>query len=307
MKISLKKKTIKYLNKLYDNKLDNKTFIVTGSTSGVGLKTAIELLYLGAKVIFAIRNISKALSIIDEIKLVYRDIKYEILELDLSSLESIDEFVKYIISNNIDIDGFINNAGTYSKNKEYTKDGFELNIGTNYIGTYYLTNKLIPYFRQLNHDVILINTTSISYKYIDIDYDDFFKDKEYSKFKTYSLSKLCTLKYTLYLFDELNGSNIKVYMTHPGITYSPLILKAYNKFIAFLVRIFRFIFLTSEDAARANLLCISGKVKENNLYGPHLFFDVYGKPKKNKIKKKAYKEIDKLINYTNILLTEKTK
>ncbi len=303
--MSLRNKTVKYINNICPNKLNNKTYVVTGSTSGVGLKTIEELIFLNAKVIFAVRNIEKARSIINELKKEYNDFNYLILKLDLSNLKSIDEFVEYIINNKIDIDGFINNAGIYNHKLEYTLDGFESNIGTNYIGTYYLTNKLIPYLKTLNHSVTLINTTSISYKYAKINYNDFLGTNNYSKFKSYSESKLCMLKYSLYLFKELIGTNIKVYMVHPGITYSPLIIKAYNKFIGFLVKTFRFIFLKSEDAARASILCISGKAVPNNLYGPHIFFDVYGKPKINKIKKSTYQDIDKLIDYTDYLIDKK--
>ena len=301
--MGLSKKVIKYLNIIKSYKLESKTIVVTGATSGIGLKTVEELLFSNAKVIMAIRNIEKGEIIKESLLKEYNNADIKLIKLDIADLSSIDEFVRYIIENKINIDGFINNAGVYNKKISYTKDGFESNIGTNYIGTYYLINKLIPYFKSLDHEVKLINTTSISYKYVKIDYEDFFKYKKFSKFKTYGISKLCILKYSLYLNEILNNTNVSLYLVHPGVTYSPLIGGAYTKIASLFSKLLKFIFMSNEKAARASILCLSNDdIEKGNLYGPTVFFDVYGKPKKNRIKKSAYKDLDKLIEYTDNLL-----
>ena len=67
------------------------------------------------------------------------------MPLDLASLTSIEAFCEELASSKVDIDAFVNNAGAFRQPGKKPADGFDLVIGTNYIGTYYLSERLLPY------------------------------------------------------------------------------------------------------------------------------------------------------------------
>ena len=174
--MSLKEKTKRYLNKKCKNSIKGKTIVITGATSGVGLKAAEELLYLGANLILAARNQEKAEEIKKNLEEEYKDSTIDIYPLDLASLDSIKKFAARIKRNKVDVYGFVNNAGVFSGNNR-TVDNYPLVMGTNYIGTFVLVERLLPYFMSLSHDVKLINTSSISYKSGKINYNEMLKQR----------------------------------------------------------------------------------------------------------------------------------
>jgi NAD(P)-dependent dehydrogenase (short-subunit alcohol dehydrogenase family) len=203
--MSLSKKTINWLNKL-NISLKGKTVLVTGSNSGVGLKTIETSLFLGADVILACRNMEKAIKAKNDLLGDYPDAKIDIMQIDLSDFSSIDALAQNIIDNKIDIDIFVNNAGTFHK-RGVTKDGFENVIGTNYFGVYRLTEKIIPYLKTLPHKVYYFNTISVVHKLVKIDYKDFYCNIHYEHFNVYAKSKLCLAKYSYDL-----ARNLKIQM-----------------------------------------------------------------------------------------------
>ena len=128
--MSLKEKTKRYLNKKCKNSIVGKTIVITGATSGIGLKAAEELLYLGANLILAARNKEKAENIKQKLIEEYKDSTIDIYPLDLASLDSIKKFAARIKRNKVDVYGFVNNAGVFS-GKNRTIDGYPLVMGTN--------------------------------------------------------------------------------------------------------------------------------------------------------------------------------
>ena len=99
------------------------------------------------------------------------------MELDLASLTSIEAFCEDLASSKVDIDAFVNNAGAFRQPGKKTADGFDLVIGTNYIGTYYLSERLLPYLSSLPHEVVYMNTISIIHKIATVDYADFYYER----------------------------------------------------------------------------------------------------------------------------------
>ena len=195
--MSLTKKTIKWLAKNTSTSLEGKTILITGANSGIGYKTAETCIYLGANVIMACRNTERANEAKNKLLSEYPKANISIMELDLASFSSIDSFTKKIVDEQTNIDVFVNNAGIFHQPHKTTKEGFELVIGVNYLGTYYLTKKIMPYLLSLPHEVVYINTTSIIHKIAGkIDYKDFFYKNKYSDLAAYARSKICLTKYT---------------------------------------------------------------------------------------------------------------
>ncbi len=304
----LKKSTIEFINKNCNIDLKGKNVLITGANSGIGLKTAETFLFAGANVIMACRNEKKANDARENLLKDYPKAKIFVLSLDLADFKSIDNFVKTMKNQKIDIDCFINNAGVFRQPNQKTKDGFELVMGTNYLGTFYLIGKIMPYLKELKHAVYLINTLSLVYKMVKIDYSDFFCERKYGNFRIYARSKLALAKYTHYLSAFVGDSAknvrdncIKVCAVHTGVSVTELMNKAYPR-LSKLANLFRFMFNSIEKSSLGSLYIMANNLPNGTFVGPKGWFSMKGYPKINKIHKKMKTDTQKLIDCTKKML-----
>lgn len=297
--MALSDKTRKWLSKNANISLKGKTAVVTGSNSGVGFKTAESLAYLGADVILACRNMQRANEAQKLLANEYPESQISVMELNLADLSSIDAFIAKIAEQKIDIDVFVNNAGVFHQPNKKTEDGFELVIGTNYIGVYYLTEKLLPYLTALPHEVAYINTISMIHKIAKPDYKDFYYGKNYGNFKVYARSKICLAKYSYYLAKKLENSRMRVYMNHPGMAVTPLSINAYGPKIAKLNKVFGRLFNSPEKSSLSVAYILSHDVPVGSIVGPNKGFGGWGYPKNNRILRKVKTGAQELIAFTN--------
>ena len=149
----------------------DKVFIVTGPTSGLGKETSIVLARKNATVIMAARDLKKAESVKKEILNENKNAKIDIQELDLCSLESINSFTETINKKYKALDVLINNAGIMACPHSKTKDGFEIQMGTNHLGHFALTGLLLPLIKKTENSRI-VNISSIAHKSGNIDFED---------------------------------------------------------------------------------------------------------------------------------------
>ena len=233
--------------------LTGKLIIVTGSSDGIGLETAKDLLKSNAKVIFACRNKSKTEGIINNFP---ENLKKNsiFVQLDLESFKSIYNFSKEIKSKYQKIDVLINNAGISSWGKIYkTEDGY-LNIyQTNYLGNVLLTLLLLDHFNEKESKII--NLSSIEYKKAKLTYGDskylnnydlMFKNfsEMRNKHNFYSNTKLLVNYFTQYLagLTEEKYPYLKVVCLHPGVIFTKIFTLEKALFNLLFVLIFRNIF-----------------------------------------------------------------
>jgi NAD(P)-dependent dehydrogenase (short-subunit alcohol dehydrogenase family) len=186
--------------------LDGRTAIVTGSNSGIGLAAARELAGAGARVVMAVRNTGKGEDAASGI-----DGTVEVRELDLADLSSVREFASGFEG---DLDLLINNAGVMAVPKSRTADGFEMQIGTNHLGHFALTNLLLPQVRDR-----VVTIASGAHRMGKIDLDDLnWENRRYDRWRAYGQSKLANLLFTLELQRRLSesGSDVIAVAAHPG-------------------------------------------------------------------------------------------
>jgi len=297
--MSLKKKTIKWLSKNAVKSLNGKTILITGANSGVGYKTAEICIFLGANVIMACRNNEKAKEARDKLISQYPRANISIAQLDLASFASIESFVQKVKDDHTDIDVFVNNAGVFHQPNKTTEDGFEYVIGVNYLGTYYLTEKILPYLLTHQHNVVYINTISLIHKFAKkIDYNDFYYNKKYRNLSVYTRSKVCLAKYTYKLAKKYENSNVKILMNHPGISITPLGLNAFGKRVKRLSKVFKNIFNSPEKSALSVASILSHDIPAGSIVGPNKLFGGWGYPKINRTSKKVKIGAEELINFT---------
>ena len=141
--------------------MSGKLIIVTGSTSGIGKYTALELVSKGAKVIFACRNEEKTRKVLEEVNQENRHLAiFE--KIDLSSFQSVIDFAQRIKENYEKIDILMSNAGNAPDNFRITEDGFESCIEGNFLGHVVLTYLLMEH---MNENGRIINLSSIGHNY----------------------------------------------------------------------------------------------------------------------------------------------
>lgn len=296
--MSLSEKTKNWIDAYCRVSLKGKTVLITGANSGVGFKTAETVLYLGADVIMACRNIEKAEAAAQKLRRGYPDSSVKVMRLDLADLSLIEAFSAELIKNSIDVDVFLNNAGVYHQPGKTTADGFELIAGTNYIGAYYLCEKVLPYLETLGHEVVLVNTISMVYKLAGIDYDDFYFSNHYGNLSVYARSKLCLAKYSYALAQRYKNTNIRVYMSHPGITITPLGVNSLGKPFKRLAGAGAHLFNPTEKSALSLIYILSHDIPQGSIIGPKRCFGGWGYSEVNRISGKAKSGSGELIAFT---------
>ena len=130
---------------LHPEEIKGKTYIITGAYSGIGVETTKTLLkYKAKKVIIGGRSQSKIDEFIAQLKEEgYNKDAIDGYVIDLSDLVSVQNFTKYVVKTYKQIDVLINNAGVMMTPAETTKQGYEIQFGTNVIGHYLLNKNLV--------------------------------------------------------------------------------------------------------------------------------------------------------------------
>jgi NAD(P)-dependent dehydrogenase (short-subunit alcohol dehydrogenase family) len=193
--------------------LSGRTVVVTGASSGIGAVAAAELARHGARVVLAVRDVAKGTAAAAEMQG-----HTEVRALDLTSLESVREFASGWSG---DLDILINNAGIMMVPEGRTADGFELQIGTNHLGHFALTNLLQPHITDR-----VVTISSDLHKLGKIHIDDLNSERSrYHSFGAYCQSKLANLLFTRELQRRLtnSGSAVKAVAAHPGVAKTNLV------------------------------------------------------------------------------------
>ena len=192
--------------------LTGSRIIVTGATNGVGLATATALARAGAHVILAVRNLELGAQRAAEM-----GGDTSVVKLDLADQSSVQAFPGLFDG---DVDVLINNAGLVAQHRGDTVDGFEITMGTNFLGPFALTNLLFDRVRSK-----IINVGSDAHKSATIAFDDpHLRTRKWSTFPAYARSKLAVMLWGLELDRRLRtaGSPVTTYLTHPGWVASNL-------------------------------------------------------------------------------------
>jgi NAD(P)-dependent dehydrogenase (short-subunit alcohol dehydrogenase family) len=182
-----------------------RTHVVTGANSGLGAVIATELASAGAHVIVACRDIHKG-----ERAAAQMTGNVEVRPLDLADLSSVRQFAAGLG----DIAVLVNNAGVMATPPRRTKDGFELQIGTNHLGHFALTGLLLG---RISDRVVTMS--SFAHRMGRIDLEDLnWERRRYGRWQAYGQSKLANLLFTYELERRLAGagSSRKALAAHPG-------------------------------------------------------------------------------------------
>jgi len=238
-------------------RLDGKTVVITGCNTGIGKITALDLSNRGAKVVMLCRDTNKANIAAAEIR---EQTKGEVTveKMDLSSLKSVGDCVDRLNKSLEKIDILINNAGVMMCPLTRTEEGFEMQIGTNHFGHFYLTNLLLPLIKKAAPGARIVNVSSLAHKKAKIYFDDINWEKTpYDSMKAYGQSKLANILFTRELAERLEGSGVTVHCLHPGVIATELgrHIKDYLGIFSVILLPMRPFIKTPESGAQTTIFC----------------------------------------------------
>jgi NAD(P)-dependent dehydrogenase (short-subunit alcohol dehydrogenase family) len=196
--------------------IQNKTVIITGGTSGIGLAAATSLATLGPNLVLPVRDLKKGEIIREELIDYSGNKNIEIFPCDLSSLKSVAAFVRIFSDKYPDLHVLINNAGIWENNYSETEDGHETTWQVNFLASLFLT-ELLKEKIVASKQARIIFTTSESHKSGHIDFENLENKKNFSGYKAYANSKLAQLLITKQLSEIFGNKGITVNAFHPGV------------------------------------------------------------------------------------------
>lgn len=198
--------------------------VVTGASDGIGFVIASRLAQAGADVMMPVRSHAKGEAAAQRIRDAVDGATVSTRALDLSSLESVAALSAGLVSEGRPIDILINNAGVMRPpHRQVTKDGFELQLGTNHLGHFALTLGLLPLLQAGKARVT--HQTSVAARSGAIEWDDINAEKDYDVMKAYSASKIAVGLFAreLDVRSRAGGWGISSNLAHPGISPTNLL------------------------------------------------------------------------------------
>ncbi len=256
-----------------------RTALVTGANSGLGLQTSIELARKGARVLMACRNPGKAQDALATVRAAVPNAAAELVQLDLASLASIETAADDVAARLSSLDLLVNNAGVMAVPEGTTADGFETQFGTNHLGHFALTGRLLPLLLAAPAARV-INVSSTAHKTGTMDFDDPMRTKKYTRWGAYGQSKLANLLFTSEL-DRRAAGRLLVAAAHPGFASTHLQQGQGNRALELFMKLGNATIAQSDNMGAWPQLYAATMpdVHGNEYYGPHLL-EIRGHPKK---------------------------
>jgi NAD(P)-dependent dehydrogenase (short-subunit alcohol dehydrogenase family) len=255
--------------------------VVTGATGGLGYETALALAKAGAEVILTGRDDRKGQAAIERIGREVSDAKVVYEALDLASLQSIADFAQRMGSRT-SLDLLINNGGVMAlPRRQTTADGFEMQFGTNYLGHFALTARLMPLLRRARYPRV-VSVSSLAHRTGFIDFNDLQGARVYSPWKAYGQSKLAMLIFALELQrrSDSSGWNLTSHAAHPGFARTGLFASGPGGLLSLATDFAApFFGQSAAEGARPILFAAtSPNAKPGAYYGPGGFSELRGAP-----------------------------
>ena len=230
--------------------LSNKICIVTGSNSGIGKATATQLAAMGATVVLAVRSLEKGMAALSEVVAKTGNTKTEVMNLDVSSKESIKKFVGEFTAKHNSLNILINNAGAEFAKRKLTSEGLEATFATDYLGPFRLTNLLIPALKA-GAPSRVINVTSGLQSRGKLGLEDLQMSGKYDSMKAYANAKHMLTMFTYSLSRRLAASGVTVNAFEPGFVATNLGKNSGSSLQSMMFGMVKFMQISPEKAAES--------------------------------------------------------
>jgi NAD(P)-dependent dehydrogenase (short-subunit alcohol dehydrogenase family) len=195
--------------------LKGKRVLVTGASAGLGVETARALVAHGAEIVGAARDLTKAKAATAGVQAAAKNGgKFELVELDLASLNSVRVCANALVDAAKPFDLVIANAGVMACPYGKTVDGFETQFGTNHLGHFVFINRIASLMKRGSR---LVNLSSAGHRYSDVDINDpNFERTAYDPWAAYGRSKTANILFAVEFDRRHKGNGIRATALHPG-------------------------------------------------------------------------------------------
>jgi NAD(P)-dependent dehydrogenase (short-subunit alcohol dehydrogenase family) len=276
--------------------LTGRTILVTGANSGLGRSSSLALAAHGARVFLGCRNPERGQAALDQVRGVATGAEPELLAIDLADLSSIEHAATELAERTPRLDVLMNNAGVMALPLTRTADGFEAQFGTNHLGHFALTGRVLPLLGAADAPRV-VTTSSQMHRVGKMRWDDLNWKKGYRRWPAYGQSKLANLLFAFEL-DRLaraHGSALVSVAAHPG--YASTHLQAAGPEMAGSKLMLRLYDLANQVGAQPaemgalpQLYGATGPdVTGGSYFGPDRLFEQRGHPKEVRGTGSAYK------------------
>ena len=253
-----------------------KVAVVTGATSGLGLETALQLARRGAVVVMACRDLGRGAIAAKAIGAGGGRADVEVAALDLGNLESVREFSNWFCGRFERLDLLVNNAGVMLPPASRSADGFELQFGTNHLGHFALTARLLGLLRASAGSRV-VTVSSLAHRIGMIRFDDLqWESRPYRAAAAYAQSKLANLLFCFELQRRIDSAGIEMLSvaSHPGYSRTGILrhsraLRIWNPLFAM---------LASQGALPTLFAATSPDAEPGSSYGPNRWGQLRGYP-----------------------------
>ncbi len=274
--------------------------LVTGANSGLGLETARALAAKGATVVMGCRSPRKAqearAQLLSELtRHPQREAHgaLDLLSIDLADLASVRSAAATLAERYGRLDLLINNAGVRGPPRTLTRDGFELQFGTNHLGPFALTYLLLPLLRSQEGARVVFVTSGAQY-FGRVAFDDLQGERSYDRWRAYSQSKLANVMTALELQARLQaeGSSVLALAAHPGLARTNLqpasVAMTGSRWEALAYRLMDPLFQSAAMGALPQLFAATApEAQPGGHYGPNQWGGMRGYPKAVRIAPEA--------------------
>lgn len=277
-----------------------KLALITGANSGIGFHAALELARAGCSVILACRDTAKAEAAQARILASVPAASVEVLRLDLASLDSVHAAADAFLAARRPLNILINNAGVMAlPRRQLTRDGFEMQFGTNHLGHFALTGLLLPALLAGNGrgESRVVTVSSIAHRGATMDFTNLQWERNYQPWPAYRRSKLANLLFAFELGRRLQIENAPVISVavHPGVSSTNLFAAGPGQASGLMAKIIPlFIRVVAQSEKRGALPTLfaatASEVQEGHYYGPSGLGEMRGYPVPVRAEVQAYDE-----------------
>lgn len=263
--------------------LKGKTVALTGSTGGLGKALCRYLAHLGASLILVDRNARRSEDVKNALLSEFEGISVKCINADLEDISSVKIACELLVKESIDV--FIHNAGAYSIPRKTCSTGYDNVFQINFVSPYYIIKKLLPVISGKGGRIVAVGSIAHDYSKTDAESIDFADRTRASK--VYGNAK----RYLMYSLYPLSEDGASVSVTHPGISFTGITAHYPKLIFALIKHPMKVIFMKPKKAALSILKGVFEPCQSYEWIGPRVF-DVWGMPKKKKLRTAKKDEID---------------
>ncbi|WP_406608779.1 SDR family oxidoreductase [Agarivorans sp. JK6] len=262
--------------------LTGKTYVITGANSGAGFEASRILLAKGAKVVMLNRNPVKSVAAVEELKAqLGSNIDLSYIQMDLAELDSVRRAAKQLLESTNSIEALIcNGAIAQVAKQQFTKDGFESQLGVNHFGHFLLCGLLFEQIEASQGRIVIVGSNAYKMGLKKIQFDDLNFDANYTAWSSYAQSKLAQMMFGYELQQRIkaSGKQVQVHVCHPGASRTNLLKDTASTFNKTLWAVLsRLIAQSAEKGAWPEVMCATKQgLAINKLYGPTKRADTVG-------------------------------